>query len=131
MSSAEAELYGMEKAPVDAMGFQSLLNDLGVKTEIVLHGGSSAAMAMAGRSGIGKTKHVQIKYFWLQDAVKEKRVRLERVPGLVDPADVLTKPHSIRRMEGVASQLNGQIKKKWSTEPKTREVGRRHGQRQR
>ena len=41
---------------------------------------------------------------------------MEKIWGLVNPSDVLTKPHSIDRLEEVITQFGGRVqKRKWSS----------------
>ena len=41
---------------------------------IVVSGAVNAAKAIANRSGLGKLKHLDVKYLWLQNAIKQKRL---------------------------------------------------------
>eukprot|EP00971_Amphidinium_carterae_P300679 5974287-Amphidinium_carterae.3 len=51
---------------------------------------------MARRVGLGKfilnVKHLEIKQFWVQQAVNQKRMAVCKVPGTQNVSDVLTKP---------------------------------------
>ena len=44
-------------------------------------------------------RHLEIKFLWLQEAVRRKKVVLSKVRGDVNPADVLTKPKSLDDMK--------------------------------
>ena len=92
LSSGEAEYYAIVKAAAEALGIQALAADLGWQVRIRLKVDSSAAKAMASRSGIGKVRHLETKFLWVQDAVSRRRFTLQKVPGKINPADVLTKP---------------------------------------
>ena len=53
------------------MGLRSMLGELGLVTGVVeLHTDSSAAKSFASRLSLGKMKHVDIKFLWLQESVK-------------------------------------------------------------
>ena len=52
---------------------------------------SSAAKAMLERKGVRKTRHVQARFLWLQDRVEEKELKVEKTPGAVNDADIVTK----------------------------------------
>ena len=52
---------------------------------------SSAGRAISLRKGTGKLRHLQVKYLWIQDALFEKRLVIEKVKGTENPADVGTK----------------------------------------
>ena len=43
------------------------------------------------RSGLGKLRHPNVRYLWLQDQVKADDFDLVKVHGLVNPADLMTK----------------------------------------
>ena len=43
------------------------------------------------REGFGKTRHVELRYLWLQDVTKKGRVKMRRIPGEQNLADHLTK----------------------------------------
>ena len=46
---------------------------------------------MCSRTGAGKTRHVQVRWLWIQDAIRDKVVRLRKVRGTDDEADMGTK----------------------------------------
>ena len=60
---------------------------------------SSAASGIMQRAGQGKLKHIHIRIFLIQDLVREKIVRLLRVPTAINPADLNTKKLSQKRDE--------------------------------
>ena len=64
---------------------------------------SSAAKAMASRNGVGKVRHLEVRYLWVQDALNRKRFTLKKVAGKFNPADVLTKPLAQVVMQAVLS----------------------------
>jgi hypothetical protein len=108
-SSGEAELYALVKASSEALGFKAVANDLGVMLHVVLFVDSSTAQSISSRSGIGRTKHVEVKYLWVQEVVRQCRVSVVRVAGTNNPADVLTKPHSAARLGEVVGWVGGRI----------------------
>ena len=59
---------------------------------------SSAAKSIASRTGLGKLRHLEIKFLWLQECVRRGKVIVSKVRGEVNPADVLTKPKSLEDM---------------------------------
>ena len=99
MSSGEAEYYAMVKAAAEGLGIQSLCKDLGYDFPLRLCVDSTAAKAIASRLGLGKVRHMEVKYLWAQEAHKRGRFSIEKVWGTVNPADVLTKPQSMTEMK--------------------------------
>ena len=107
MSSAEAELYAMTEGAARGMGVRSMLGELGVPIETVyLHTDSSAAKSFASRRGLGKMRHLEVKDLWLQAAVKEGKVRLYKVNGEENPADLLTKYLDLPKLRALTEALN-------------------------
>ena len=98
-SSGEAEYYALVRAASESLGMQSLMRDMGWDAKIRLLVDSSAAKSIASRTGLGKPRHLEIKFLWLQEAVRRKKVVLSKVRGGVNPADVLTKPKSLDDMK--------------------------------
>ena len=91
LSSGEAEYYAALKGASVALGFRSMLADLGIEAKITLYSDSSAARGIIHRAGLGKLRHLETGYLWLQAAVKAKRLQVRKVLGSVNPADLFTK----------------------------------------
>jgi hypothetical protein len=91
LSSAEAEYYAMVDAATRGFGIKSLAAELGLKINVVLHTDSSGAKSMASRRGAGRVRHIETKWLWLQAAVANGLIKLEKVAGTVNPADLMTK----------------------------------------
>ena len=97
LSSAEAELYAMGMAIQDALHLQSLLQELKLTQlakpfELTVYTDSSSGKALASKLGLTrKSKHVQLRFLFMQDLVASGQLKLSRVPSEKNPADVLTK----------------------------------------
>ena len=93
LSSAEAEFYAMIEAVIRAKGVVNVMLELGfqVKKDLQLHTDSSAAKSFVSRKGLGKMKHLEIRDLWLQREVALGRVVVNKVDGLKNPADLMTK----------------------------------------
>jgi len=96
LSSGEAEFHGLVKGAAVSLGQQALYEDLGVKVGLRLWTDSSAAVGICSRQGLGKLRHVDTKTLWLQQAVRVGRLEVRKVPGVSNPADLLTK-HSLSK----------------------------------
>ena len=68
-----------------------MLKDLGMSGSITLYTDSSAARGIIHRAGLGKLRHLETGYLWLQSAVKAKKLQVRKVLGTENPADLLTK----------------------------------------
>jgi len=91
LSSGEAEFYSVGGAVMRSLGLRSNLSDLGVDVRIILYTDSTAAKGTAFRKGLGKAKHIDTVYLWLQDIFKDKEVELHKVDGEKNRSDLLTK----------------------------------------
>ncbi len=68
-----------------------MLRDLGMQVSITLYTDRSAARGIIHRAGLGKLRHLETGYLWLQSAVKAKKLQVRKVLGTENPADLLTK----------------------------------------
>ena len=91
LSSGEAEHYGVVKAASVALGTQAMLRDMGCDLPIEVMTDASAAKGIATRKGLGKTRHIQVHYLWVQERVSNGDIILKKVWGAENPADLLTK----------------------------------------
>ena len=95
-SSGEAEYYAMVRAAAEGLGMRAIMGEMGWEAEVRVWADSSAAKSIASRIGLGKVRHMEVKFLWLQEAVKARKVEVRKVAGSANPADVLTKPKSYR-----------------------------------
>ena len=91
LSSGEAGYYAALKGACAALGFQSMLADLGLKATLTLFSYSSAARGIIHRAGLSKLRHLETGYLWLQAAVKNKRFQVRKVGVKENLADLFTK----------------------------------------
>ena len=91
LSSGEAEYYGLVKAAGIGLGYQALMKDLKVDLPLRLWTDSSAAIGVSSRQGVGKTRHLDTRTLWIQQAVRTGRIEIRKVKGTENPADLFTK----------------------------------------
>ena len=91
LSSGESEWYAITKGAAAGLCLQSLLRDLGVEVEVTVRSDSSAARGFGQRQGLGRMRHVQSRYLWVQERVKEGHISLDPIRGKNNPADMFTK----------------------------------------
>ncbi len=96
LSSGEAEFNGVVRGAGVGLGYQSLLQDLGIEIALRIWADSSAAIGICSRQGLGKLRHLDTHTLWVQQAVRSKRIDLKKVDGEQNPADLFTK-HSLTR----------------------------------
>ena len=70
---------------------QSVAADLGYELSLRVWVDSTAARAVASRTGLGKVRHLEARYLWVQEAFKGGRLQVKKVAGVDNPADVATK----------------------------------------
>ena len=63
--------------------------DIGLRTTVTLFSDSSAARGIIHRTGLGKLRHLEVGYLWLQAAVARKRLQVRKVNGLENPGTSL------------------------------------------
>ena len=107
LSSAEAELYAMVASASEGLGARAMCLDYGCSAvDITLHVDASAAIGVAQRKGLGKLRHLNTQALWIQDAVRERRVVLEKVAGTENPADLMTKHLDRATLDKLIEKMN-------------------------
>ena len=91
LSSGEAEPYAMVKRCAQAKGLCSILRDLGFDAEARISSDASAALGMAHRQGLGRTRHIDVQYLWIQNEVANGTVHTRKVETTSNPKDLFTK----------------------------------------
>ena len=101
LSSGEAEYYSLSSASVECLHLQNLLRELGYSTVSKLkqnrdsfdvYTDSNAARSMAvGGSAPSRAKHIEIKYHFLKDLILLKKMTINIISSVDNPADLLTK----------------------------------------
>ena len=91
LSSAEAELYATVVAESEGLGMKAMSRDFGMSLDPYLNVDALAAIGIVQRKGLGKLRHLDTQSLWVQDAVRQRRVMIEKVKGTENPADVMTK----------------------------------------
>ena len=105
LSSGEAELFSLVKGACISLGLISLANDSGIDLGATLHTDASAAVGMVGRQGLGKLRHLNVQYLWIQDRIKSEELKVLKVPGTDNPADLFTKHLSRELMKNIFFKL--------------------------
>jgi hypothetical protein len=88
----------MTSGAQEAYSLKHLMEELGEDREIHLDADSAAALLSTIRSAPGRMKHVDVRSSWLHDQVQQNLISLHHVGTEVNPADLLTKVVSKKRM---------------------------------
>ena len=65
--------------------------DLGESLSIVLELDATAAKGILDKTGLANVRHIDVKCLWLQEPCAKKLVRLIKIPGDHNSADLMTK----------------------------------------
>ena len=93
-SSAEAELYALTTGVAEGMVTKHLLQELGHEVILTNHVDGQSAKAWASKRGLGRMKHVILKYMCVQDVVKKKLTILAYISTKQNKADLMTQCHT-------------------------------------
>ena len=93
LSSAEAEFYALTTGIAEGMVTNHLLQELGHEVIPMNHVNSQSAKAWASKRGLGRMKHVMLKYMFVQDVVEKKLTHLAYINTKQNKADLTTKCH--------------------------------------
>ena len=94
LSSAEAGFYAMVDAVERAKWLVTVAKEFGfegVAGQMVLGTDNSAAEGFVSRRGLGKMRHIEVRELWLQHEVLKGVVKVVKILGEQNPADLMTK----------------------------------------
>ena len=109
LSSAEAELYGLVRASAETMGLISMCKDLGTHMSGLVLGDASAALAIVARRGLGKLRHLDTNYLWIQEKAAKGDLNFKKVAGVDNGADLFTKTLSWNEIQSHIHKLSSQF----------------------
>ena len=86
---------------------------------------SETAKAITSRLRLGKVRHMEVRFLWAQEALRNKRFEVCKVRGEENPADVLTKAMSVNdfktkmvsvglRLDNPRIPLSSSVRSAWS-----------------
>lgn len=95
LSSTEAEYIALCSASTQALWLINLLDELDETYESpvsILCDNTSAVHVAENPSHHGRMKHIDIKFHFIRDKIRDKLIKVDRVPSSENLADLLTKP---------------------------------------
>jgi hypothetical protein len=95
VSSTEAELVGLSDILPQTIWTREFLMEQGYDVEpatLYQDNTSTIHLANNGKSGAERTRHIAIRYFWINDRIKAGEVRIEHLGTSEMIADYLSKP---------------------------------------
>ena len=69
LNVSECEYYALTHGAAHGLGLKAYVADPGFEMSLQMFSDSSAARAFASRRGLGRQRHVQTRYLWLQERV--------------------------------------------------------------
>ena len=102
------EYYALVHGTVHGLGLQAYLEDWGLRLDLMIEGDSASAKSFAHRQGLGKQRHVQTRYLWVQERIARKE--FPKIKGDTDSnvSDILTKSIATKTLLRHMEQL-GQV----------------------
>ena len=95
MSSTEAELIAAVTAAKTVKYIRAVLDELGIKQDEsmpIYEDNKSAIDIINANKPTGRSRHIDIRFFAIQDWKQQGHIKMEHIPGIINPADGLTKP---------------------------------------
>ena len=91
--SGKAEFYGIIDGAARGLLTKHVMEEFGHPWKLVVETDSTAARGMCSRAGVGRVRHIQLRWLWIQDTVKSKELEINKIPTLENEADMGTKAH--------------------------------------
>ena len=99
LSVGEAEYYGVVKGTRIGMQMQSMMKDWNISLDLEVYTDSNSAIGTTSRKGLGKMKHVQTWYLWIQERLASGCFKLLKVGTKHNVSDVCTKAVTANEMD--------------------------------
>jgi hypothetical protein len=111
-SSTEAELVGASDHYSQVVWCAEFLKHQGLTVEVPViaqDNQSTIALLHKGRAASERTRHIDIRYFFLKDRIDQKVVAIKYVNTLEMVADFMTKPLQGEAFQKLRAILMGQV----------------------
>ena len=93
------------RGAADGLGIRSVLHDLGHEVNIDMAADATAAVGMVKRQGLGRIRHLAVADLWVQQKISEGDLRVSKIHGKENPADLFTKVLSREHCAYLMSKL--------------------------
>jgi transposase InsO family protein len=110
LSSCEAEYIALTETCKEVVWLIQVARglDVNITTPIIIHTDSQSCMAMIQNEKFsGRTKHIDVRYNYIRDQVRDGQIKLKYVPTEFNTADLMTKPlgkiktEALRKLAGL------------------------------
>jgi len=121
LSSTESEYMTITHGSQEALWFLELLNEMGIEQRTVdLYEDNEASINMSNNpQEYKRTRHIQVRYHFVRDLVKENKIRLVHVGTADQLADIFTKGISSFHLRNILSRLGIRMPTNHGTESKS------------
>eukprot|EP00973_Karenia_brevis_P012916 1752321-Karenia_brevis.AAC.1 len=85
-----------------------MLRDFGIQFKTEVQVDANAAIGIVHRRGLGKMRHLDVQDLWLQQAVVDEKLKITKIPGKSNIADIGTKPLSAEVIKMFMTELQYQ-----------------------
>ena len=103
-SSGEAELIAIYEGAARGLGLKTVMQECGYAPQLKLvriWTDSSVAKSFVATRGLGKMRHLEVKLLFLQECVQRGCLKVGKVHGATNVADVLTKYQSLEHLRAL------------------------------
>ena len=70
----------------------SVARDFGIHLGLEVRMDATAGISIGSRRGLGRVKHLDTNFLWIQEVLADKRASVDKIHGKLNPSDILTKP---------------------------------------
>jgi len=107
LSTSESEFYALIGCCSTGIGLVQLAQDMGMTIKLTCKSDATSAITMALRQGLGKAKHIQTGYLWIQQVFRAGDVGLKKVGTHDNRADLGTKALAADKVKGLTERFGG------------------------
>lgn len=113
-SSGEVEFYAEGLAAAKGLLVKHFAQEMGEELKLVVLCDSVAGRAIAQRLGVGKVRHIQTRFLWLQERVQEGELVIRKVSTEDNWADAGTKAVPAERLKKCCRAVGLGSVKEWA-----------------
>jgi transposase InsO family protein len=101
LSTTEAEYIAITEAAKELLWMKKFLQELGLQQErYVLYCDSQSAIHLSKNSTFhSRSKHIDVRYHWIRDALDEKLIHIEKIHTDDNGSDMMTKSLPMQKLE--------------------------------
>ncbi|KAF5797362.1 putative RNA-directed DNA polymerase [Helianthus annuus] len=101
LSTTEAEYMAVAEASKELIWLKNFLNELGKEQDdCALFCDNQSAIHLAKNPVFhSKTKHIQLRYHFIRERINDGTLKLEKIKGTENPADMLTKVVTLEKLK--------------------------------